>query len=94
VSRHGTLVALAASLLVPSQAMAAEKTLEFQLVTKLMDPKTIDVPNMEGRSLAQSTAFGVAVFKDGKIAIKDFVLRSDRAETTKCGLASCPRPMP
>lgn len=51
--------------------------MEFQLVTKLMDPKTIDAPNLEGRSLLQSTAFGVAVFADGKIAVKDFVAASD-----------------
>jgi hypothetical protein len=78
--RKGALVALAASVLVPSVVMGAEKTLEFQLVTKVMDPRKIDVPNMEGQSITQGTAFGVAVFNDGKIAIKDFVFVADRSK--------------
>ena len=57
--------------------IAAEKTLEFQLVTKALDPRLIEVPNVQGQSVTQSKAFGVGIFKDGKITVKDFVFVAD-----------------
>jgi hypothetical protein len=60
-----------------SAATAMERTLEFQLVTKLIDPKAVEAPNIEGRSVIQAKAFGVAVFKDGRMAVKDFVVVLD-----------------
>jgi hypothetical protein len=56
---------------------AAEKTLEFQLVTKHLDPRTLDAQNVEGQTITQSKAFGVAVFKDGRIGTKDFIFATD-----------------
>jgi hypothetical protein len=63
-----------------SQASAAERTLEFQLVYRIMESKKIEVPNVEGQSISQSTVFGVAVFKDGRTAVKDFVAVTDRSK--------------
>lgn len=80
MNRQGALAVLALSLLAPAVAMAAEKTLVFQLVSKVVESKKIDVPNVEGRSITQGTAFGVAVFKDGRSAVKDYVFVSDRGK--------------
>ena len=82
MSRKGVLVVIEAFVLgalvvYASPAFAADKTLEFQLVTKALDPHTIDIPNVEGQSLTQSKAFGVGVFKDGRLATKDFVVVRD-----------------
>jgi hypothetical protein len=60
-----------------SVATAAEKTLDFQLVTKLTDPRAIEAPNVPNQMITQSKAFGVGIFKDGRIAVKDFVAVSD-----------------
>jgi hypothetical protein len=59
-------------------AHAGEKTLEFQLVTKYLDPRTLDAPNVEKQTITQSKAFGVAVFKDGRIGTKDFIVANDK----------------
>lgn len=56
---------------------AAEKTLEFRLVVKLYDPTALEAPNVPGQMITESKAFGVGIFKDGRIAIKDFVTVSD-----------------
>jgi hypothetical protein len=60
-----------------SVATAAEKNLDFQLVTKLTDPRAIEAPNVPNQMITQSKAFGVGIFKDGRIAVKDFVAVSD-----------------
>jgi hypothetical protein len=57
----------------PSVAVAGEKVLEFTLVTKAIDVRPIDVVNVENQTVGQGRYFGVAAFKDGRIAIKDFV---------------------
>ena len=75
------IVTLMAGLLAgASEARAAERTLEFQLVYKIMESKRIEVPNVEGQSITQGTAFGVAVFKDGRSAVKDYVFVSNRSK--------------
>ena len=56
---------------------AGEKTLEFQLVTKYLDLRTLDAPNVEGQTIGQGKALGVAVFKDGRIRTKDFIFARD-----------------
>jgi hypothetical protein len=61
-----------------SAAHAGEKTLEFQLVTKYLDPRTLDAPNVEDQTITQSRAFGVAVFKDGRFGTKDFIVANDK----------------
>jgi hypothetical protein len=58
-------------------ASAGERTLEFQLVTKYLDVRTMDAANVDGQSVSQGKAFGVAVFKDGKIGTKEFVFARD-----------------
>jgi hypothetical protein len=58
-------------------AYAGEKTLEFQLVTKYIEPRTLDAPNLEKQTITQSKAFGVAVFKDGRIGTKDYIVAND-----------------
>lgn len=63
-----------------SAAMAVERTLEFRLVTTTIESRTLDAPNVENQSITQSKAFGVAVFKDGRIASKAFVYVTDSAK--------------
>ena len=72
---HGTL--MAGVFFSSSIATAAEKTLEFQLVVKLTDSRAIEAPNVPNQMITQSKAFGVGIFKDGRIAVKDFVVVSD-----------------
>jgi len=62
---------------VVSTAYAAERTLEFQLVTKNLDPRTLDAPNIEGQTITQSKAFGVTVSKDGRIGTKEYIIAND-----------------
>ena len=60
-----------------SVASAGEQVLEFKLVATPVDVKAVEAPNMEGQSLSAGTYFGVAYFKDGRIAIKNFVSSTD-----------------
>ena len=60
-----------------SMAQAAEKTLEFQLVSKALDPQTLEAPNIENQTIMQSKGFGVAVFKDGRVGTKDYIFTRD-----------------
>ena len=50
---------------------------EFKLVTKTIDPKIVQAANIEGQTMSTSNAFGVAFFKDGRVAAKDFVVSTD-----------------
>jgi len=75
--RFATIGLVATPAIAGTAAVAGEKSLEFQLVTKAIDPKSIEVPNIENQTITQGKAFGVAVFKDGRTAIKDFVFVSD-----------------
>ena len=74
-------LAIVAALLVGhlscSSAVAGEKTLEFRLVVKLFDQKALEAPDVPGQVVTESKAFGVGIFKDGKIASKDFIVVSD-----------------
>ncbi len=71
-------------------AQAAEQNLEFTLVTHLIDFKDLKAPNVEGRSLFAANAFGVAFFKDGRVAAKDFVADGEFAngESHEHGLST------
>ena len=60
-----------------STALAGEKVLEFKLVTKPIDVKVVEAANVEGQAVATGKFFGVAVFKDGRIGVKEFVGSSD-----------------
>jgi hypothetical protein len=76
--KHGKAILLTLGLGVSvSMAHAAEKTLEFQLVSKALDPQILEAPNIENQTIMQSKGFGVAVFKDGRVGTKDYTLTRD-----------------
>jgi hypothetical protein len=80
MQRKGSMVVLAALMVgyfSCSSAAVAEKTLEFKLVVKLYDQKALEAPNVPGQMVTESKAFGVGIFKDGRIAAKDFIVVSD-----------------
>lgn len=60
-----------------STAVAGEQVLEFKLVTKPIDVKVIEAANVEGQTVMSGKFFGVAVFNDGRIGVKEFVNSSD-----------------
>jgi hypothetical protein len=60
-----------------STALAGEQVLEFKLVTKPIDYKITEVANVEGQTVGSGKLFGVAVFKDGRIGVKEFVNSAD-----------------
>jgi hypothetical protein len=68
----GVILAVAAS-----TAVAGERVLEFKLVTKPIDLKVIEAANVEGQAVVAGKFFGVAVFNDGRIGVKEFVNTSD-----------------
>jgi hypothetical protein len=65
-----------------STALAGEQVLEFKLVTKPIDFKMTEVANIEGQAVGSGRLFGVAVFKDGRIGVKDFVNSADMFKGT------------
>jgi hypothetical protein len=81
VSILALIVAMAISVF-SGVAYAGEKTLEFQLITKWIDAQTLDAPNVENQVISQSKAFGVAVFKDGRLGTKDFIVGIDNNKGT------------
>jgi hypothetical protein len=58
-------------------AFAGEQVLEFKLVTKLLSPTVLEAANIEGQTMIASKAVGVAYFKDGRVAAKDFIVTID-----------------
>ncbi|XUJ33068.1 hypothetical protein ACQ5SK_33765 [Bradyrhizobium japonicum] len=68
----GVALAVAAS-----TAVAGERVLEFKLVTKPIDVKVIEAANVEGQTVMSGKFFGVAVFNDGRIGVKELVNASD-----------------
>jgi hypothetical protein len=73
------LVALSATscLTIPSATLAGEQTLELKLVTAPIDVKVVQAANMDGQSMSAGQYFGVAYFKDGRIAVKNFISTAD-----------------
>ena len=73
---NGSLLATAAlaGLLAaaPQRSTAADQVLEFKLVTRAIEVKAFDAKNIEGQSVGVMKAHGVAYFKDGRVASKDF----------------------
>jgi hypothetical protein len=51
-------------------AFAGEQILEFKFVIKLLDPKLLEAANIDGPTMIASKGFGVAYFKDGRVAMK------------------------
>ena len=76
-SVYGMLIGAAAVLATSSIAFAGEQTLEFKLVTKALDPMVLQAANVDGQTIMASKAFGVAFFKDGRVAAKDFITSSE-----------------
>src|SRR5262249_718759 len=56
--------------------------LEFKLVTKPIDVKVTEAANVEGKTVTSGKYFGVAVFKDGRIGVKDYVHSADLLKGT------------
>src|SRR5262249_15223972 len=73
----GILIGAAAVIAASSTALAGEQTLEFKLVIKALDPTVLQAANVEGQTMMASKAFGVAFFKDGRVAAKDFIFSSE-----------------
>jgi len=71
------LVALSLPCLSISSAYAGERTLEFLLVTRDLEERTLNASNIEDQTIVQVKAFGVAVFKDGRIGVKDYIATAD-----------------
>ena len=59
-------------------AYAGEKTLDFQLLVKYFEPRTLEAKNIEDQTITQSKGFGVAVFKDGRLGTVDFIMTMDK----------------
>jgi hypothetical protein len=70
-------ILLGALLAAPTAACAGEQVLEFKFVTMPIDVKVVQAPNIEGRTLSAGTLRGAAFFKDGRVAVKDFIGESD-----------------
>ena len=68
------LVALASTY---QPACAADQVLEFKLVTRNTEVKMHEAKNVEGQNIGVAKAHGVAYFKDGRVASKDFVTSWD-----------------
>ena len=71
------LISAASLIAASTAALAGEQVLEFKLVTKMIDPKIVQAANIDGQTMMTSNAFGVAFFKDGRVAAKDFVVSND-----------------
>ena len=71
------LIGLAALFAASSAAFAGEQMLEFKLVTTPVDVKVFEAANLDGQSLSAGRYFGVAYFKDGRIAVKNYIATTD-----------------
>jgi hypothetical protein len=58
-------------------AAAGEHNLEFKLVVKPVDVKSLEASNVEGQTVALMKMHGVAFFKDGRVASKEFIYSTD-----------------
>jgi hypothetical protein len=74
---YRTLIGGAGLLAASTFAFAGEQVLEFKFVIKLLDPKVLEAPNIDGQTMIASKGFGVAYFKDGRVAINDFIITYD-----------------
>lgn len=78
MSEHtSAAVAMAAISLMAQSAVAAEHNLEFKLVVAPVEVKTFEVSNVEGQNVSLMKMNGVAFFKDGRVASKNFVFSVD-----------------
>lgn len=68
---------LALAMTVPGMAVAEQVTLPFRLVTQDVQSASFDAPAGDGRSVSLGQKVGTAVFEDGRIAHKTFVVLGD-----------------
>jgi hypothetical protein len=73
----GLLVSATALFATPPSALAAEQSLEFKFVVMPTDLKVVQASNIDGQILSVGKYFGVAYFKDGRVAVKDFIGAGD-----------------
>ena len=59
---------------------AEEQNLKFHFVTIDLTSSQVDVPHTDGHGLNLDKSVGVAVFEDGRIALKEFVFAGDTTE--------------
>jgi hypothetical protein len=64
-------------ILVSGNVAAQDEVLNGRLITRMVSGTFVDVPNVEGRSVGSGQYAGVAVFEDGRLADKEFVLIVD-----------------
>jgi hypothetical protein len=74
LSRLALLAVLACAV---QPALAGEHNLEFKLITKALDPRVVEPPNVPGQTVILNKMMGTAYFKDGRVATKDFVFSAD-----------------
>ena len=58
-------------------ALAAEHALEFKLVVAPVEVKSFEISNVEGQNVSLMKMNGVAFFRDGRVASKNFVFNVD-----------------
>ena len=73
----GVLIGAAVLFAASMPAQAGEQVLEFKLVTTGVDVKVFEAPDIDGQALSAGKYFGVAYFKDGRVAVKNFVSSGD-----------------
>ncbi len=56
---------------------AADQVLEFKLVTLPVEVRSLEVAAVEGQNVVLMKMHGVAFFKDGRVASKQFVFNGD-----------------
>jgi hypothetical protein len=71
------ILASAVTLLAPAVTLASEQHLDFKFVVHPLDVKVVEAPNIAGQTLSAGKWFGVAVFSDGRIAVKDYIGAED-----------------
>ena len=75
------LIALTVSVLMIGSVAAQEETLKGRLITRIISATFVDAPGVEGRSIGGGQYAGIAVFEDGRLADKQFVLNMDSGGT-------------
>ena len=73
-----------------STALAGEQVLEFKLIIKPIDVKVTEAANVEGQTVMSGKFFGVTVFKDGRIGVKEFVHSADLLKDSGPTTATAP----
>jgi len=63
--------------LMAGSAAAEEQTLRFRMVVAPTEVVYSEIANVPGHSVGAGEAVGIAVFEDGRIAFKNFVISTD-----------------